>query len=99
MKGFLLNILLFISLIPSVCVYGQQEQRKPLPAEQEISLKYGADRLGKRQDAAMQRFRENRLGLFIHWGLYAIPGGEWNGKTYKGAAEWLKSWAGVSSDE
>ena len=99
MKGFLLNILLFISLIPSVCVYGQQEQRKPLPAEQEISLKYGADRLGKRQDAAMQRFRENRLGLFIHWGLYAIPGGEWNGKTYKGAAEWLKSWAAVSSDE
>lgn len=45
----------------------------------------------------MQKFRDNRLGVFIHWGLYAIPGGEWNGKVYKGAAEWLKSWAGVSS--
>lgn len=47
----------------------------------------------------MQKFRDNRLGAFIHWGLYAIPGGEWNGKVYGGAAEWLKSWAKVPSSE
>ena len=47
----------------------------------------------------MQKFRDNRLGAFIHWGLYAIPGGEWNGKVYPGAAEWLKSWAKVPSGE
>lgn len=70
-----------------------------LPAEQEIPLQYGADRLGKRHDADMQRFREHRLGAFIHWGLYAIPGGEWKGKTYNGAAEWLKAWAKVPADE
>lgn len=70
-----------------------------LPAEQEVELKYGADRLGKRQDEAMKRFRAGRLGQFIHWGLYAIPGGTWNGKEYKGAAEWLKAWADVPSDE
>lgn len=68
-----------------------QKQFQVLPADQEISLKYGADRLGKRHDAAMNKFRDNRLGAFIHWGLYAIPGGEWNGKIYNGAAEWLKS--------
>lgn len=72
-----------------------QKPANPLPAEQEIPLQYGADRLGKRQDAAMRQFREHRLGAFIHWGLYAIPGGEWNGKVYAGAAEWLKSWAKV----
>ena len=44
-------------------------------------------------------FRKERFGMFIHWGLYAIPGGEWNGKVYEGAAEWLKSWAKVSGDE
>ena len=64
-----------------------------------IPLEYGADHLGKRHDAAMQKFRDNRLGAFIHWGLYAIPGGEWNGKVYNGAAEWLKSWAKVPADE
>ena len=64
-----------------------------------VELKYGADRLGKRQDPAMQKFRENRLGAFIHWGLYAIPGGEWNNKTYHGAAEWLKAWAKVPTTD
>ena len=76
-----------------------QAQQKNLPAEQEIELQYGADRLGKRHDSAMQKFRENRLGAFIHWGLYAIPGGEWNGKSYHGAAEWLKAWAKVPTTD
>ena len=29
----------------------------------------------------MDWWREARFGLFIHWGLFAIPAGEWNGKT------------------
>ena len=76
-----------------------QRPQQTLPADQEIALKYGADRLGKRHDADMKRFRDNRLGAFIHWGLYSIPGGEWNGKVYEGAAEWLKVWAKVPSAE
>lgn len=88
-------MLIITSLISATSIQAQNL----LPAEQEISLKYGADRLGKRQDDAMCKFRENRLGAFIHWGLYAIPGGEWNGEMYPGAAEWLKSWAKVSSSE
>ena len=71
----------------------------PTPANQMIQLKYGADRIGKRHDAAMQRFRDNRLGSLICWGLFAIPGGEWQGKTYKGAAEWIQQWANIPTDE
>jgi len=26
----------------------------------------------------MEWWREARFGMFIHWGLYAIPAGEWN---------------------
>ncbi len=33
-------------------------------------------------------WREARLGMFIHWGLYAIPAGEWNGQTHHG--EWIR---------
>ena len=29
----------------------------------------------------MAWWREARFGMFIHWGLYAIPAGEWNGST------------------
>jgi alpha-L-fucosidase len=37
----------------------------------------------------MQWWRDARFGLFIHWGLYAIPAGEWNGKTIYG--EWIRN--------
>ena len=40
-------------------------------------------------DQRMGWFREARFGMFIHWGLYAIPGGEWNGKPVKGIGEWI----------
>jgi alpha-L-fucosidase len=44
-------------------------------------------------DAAKQArlawFREAKYGLFIHWGLYAIPAGEWQGRTYPGIGEWI----------
>ena len=62
---------------------------------QKIDVKYG--QLGKlpRQDEAMQKWRSNRFGQFIHWGLYSIPGGIWEGKTYSYAAEFLKSSAGI----
>lgn len=98
MKSIFIKTLVLFSLL-STESGAAQAPHKTLPADRETELRYGADRLGKRHDAAMQRFRENRLGVFIHWGLYAIPGGEWNGKVYNGAAEWLKSWANVSSDE
>lgn len=80
----------------STVTHGQTTTQE---AKKEISLKYGSTLTGKRRDADMQKFRDNRLGAFIHWGLYAIPGGEWNGKVYPGAAEWLKSWAKVPAAE
>ncbi len=67
--------------------------------EEKYELKYGAQRTEKRDDEAMRRFRDHRVGAFIHWGLYSMAGGEWKGKIYPGAAEWLKAWAKVPSDE
>src|SRR5205085_2826587 len=41
-------------------------------------------------DPRMQWWRDARFGMFIHWGLYSIPGGEWNGKvTPKKSGEWI----------
>jgi alpha-L-fucosidase len=37
----------------------------------------------------MAWWREARFGMFIHWGLYAVPAGEWNGKQEAGLGEWL----------
>jgi alpha-L-fucosidase len=64
-----------------------------------IVLQHGAHRTGKRTDADMRRWREYGLGQFIHWGVYAIPGGQWNGKTSYGAAEWFRSSGLITRDE
>src|SRR5512135_1765314 len=39
------------------------------------------------RDARMAWFREARFGLFIHWGVYSVPAGEWKGNT--GYGEWF----------
>lgn len=41
------------------------------------------------QDQRMQWWREARFGMFIHWGLYCIPAGEWKGKEYPQIGEWI----------
>ena len=64
----------------------------------QTSLKYGAQRLGKRTDSAMQKWRDNRFGQFVTFGLFSVPGGHWDGKYYGGAAEWIKSNAKISDE-
>jgi alpha-L-fucosidase len=39
------------------------------------------------RDARMKWFREARFGLFVHWGVYSVPAGEWKGN--KGYGEWF----------
>lgn len=45
----------------------------------------------------MAWWREARFGLFLHWGLYALPAGEWNGKTSHG--EWIRDTAHIELPE
>ena len=44
---------------------------------------------------ALADFQQQKFGLFIHWGLYAIPGGIWDGKKIEdlgspSVAEWIQ---------
>jgi alpha-L-fucosidase len=41
------------------------------------------------KEKRLEWFREAKYGLFIHWGLYAIPAGEWKGQRCLGLGEWL----------
>ncbi len=45
------------------------------------------------RDTRMKWWREARFGMFIHWGLYAIPAGQWNGQTNH--AEWIRTTARI----
>jgi len=43
----------------------------------------------------MQWWREARFGMFIHWGLYAVPAGTWQGKAAPGLGEWIMDQANI----
>lgn len=53
---------------------------------------------------AKEDFNDAKYGMFIHWGLYAIPGGIWKGKTMEElrpprVAEWIQHAAEISREE
>jgi alpha-L-fucosidase len=55
-----------------------------------------ADKLSEKR---LEWFREARFGMFIHWGLYAVPAGEWKGKLIPGLGEWIMNRAKIPAKE
>src|SRR4051812_22648655 len=51
------------------------------------------------RDRRIKWWREARFGMFIHWGLYAVPAGEYKGKRAKDIGEWIMSWANIPRRE
>jgi alpha-L-fucosidase len=41
------------------------------------------------REKRLEWFRAAKYGLFIHWGLYAIPAGDWKGRRSPGLGEWI----------
>ncbi|MFH1084263.1 MAG: alpha-L-fucosidase [Chloroflexota bacterium] len=46
-------------------------------------------RADARSDPRLTWWRAARFGMFIHWGLYAIPAGTWKGQQIPGIGEWI----------
>lgn len=62
--------------------------KHPVPSVQDKETK-------AEKDARLKWFREARFGMFIHWGLYAIPAGRWDGKEVPGIGEWIMNRASI----
>src|SRR5213080_2395753 len=73
MKSPLLSLKAAAALFAACAVFAQPIKKEP----------------PKTQDEKMQWFREAKFGLFIHWGLYSIPAGEWKGRRSLGLGEWI----------
>ena len=71
-------------------------QSTPSPSESSpVLAEWAGDR-----DARMAWWREARLGMFVHFGLYSGAGGAWDGKVYpQHYAEWIQHWAAVPCAE
>jgi len=49
------------------------------------------------KEKRMSWWTDARFGMFIHWGLYAVPAGQWNGATNH--AEWILHTAKIPVNE
>ncbi|MGB6219947.1 alpha-L-fucosidase [Haloferula sp.] len=47
----------------------------------------------------MQWFNDAQFGLFIHYGVYSVLGGEWQGKATRAYAEWIQANSKIPSDK
>ncbi|MFD5213749.1 alpha-L-fucosidase [Microbacterium sp. NPDC058345] len=73
--------------------------RQPRDARPSVPVEYGP-LVGRRDDEPMRRFRRYGLGQFIHFGLYSLLGGEYDGVSATGAApapEWIRAWRGPTA--
>jgi len=53
-----------------------------------LALTPGAPAAETKPADRMAWFNQARFGMFIHWGIYSVPAGEWNGQT--NYAEWIQ---------
>jgi alpha-L-fucosidase len=81
-------ILLTASMFAQTHVVSAQQTPHPVPSIQDTETP-------TQRDARMQWWREARFGMFIHWGLYSIPAGTWNGKQIPGIGEWIMNNASI----
>ena len=76
--SWLAGVLLFTGLVFSVRIVIAAEP------ETDFSRETQAQR-----DARMAWWREARFGMFIHWGVYAVPAGTYKDKKIPGIGEWI----------
>lgn len=62
------------------------------------------DEMSGSKEEAKEAFNDAKYGMFIHWGLYAIPGGIWDGKKMEelrgpSVAEWIQFGAQIPRAE
>lgn len=65
-------------LMAGVCCLKAADAAAPLSEESSVQ-----------RDARLQWFREAKFGMFIHWGVYSVPAGFYQGQPIKGIGEWI----------
>jgi alpha-L-fucosidase len=67
---------------------GRSGAETPLPPETKAE-----------RDARMAWWRDARFGMFIHWGLYAVPAGEYKGQRDPSIGEWIMKHLKIPASE
>ena len=86
----LLTVCLALGVLATAVACAADKPIKPAAAAKETQAQ---------RDARMKWWRDAKFGMFIHWGLYAVPAGEWKGKKIPGIGEWIMHRAKIPAKE
>ena len=84
------NAVIIIAALSMLVIAGCQE---------EGSKSFFGQKRPLSKDERMKWWRDARFGMFIHWGLYAVPAGQWKGKNIPGIGEWIMESADIPVSE
>ncbi|MGJ8550756.1 alpha-L-fucosidase [Winogradskyella wichelsiae] len=78
------------------------KQKETKVGEETLPLTY--EQMTASKVESKEAFNDAKYGMFIHWGLYSIPGGIWNGEKMEElrgpkVAEWIQFGAEIPRDE
>jgi alpha-L-fucosidase len=73
----------------ATAVTGMQAHAGTLPATAHPVASVQDTETAAQRDARMAWWRQARFGMFIHWGIYSVPAGFWQGKPVNDAGEWI----------
>ena len=68
------NILIILTVIFTATVASHSQSLQPTETKEQ-------------RDARMAWWREAKFGMFIHWGVYSVPAGFYQGKPVSGIGE------------
>ncbi len=85
--------------LAAACVFATASCNRPAPQPTPVPQSKAIATKPMSQDEKMAWFREAKFGLFIHWGLYAVPAGTWKGQQIPGIGEWIMNRAKIPVKE
>ncbi len=86
---------LITSILTTITVCSLKAQ----PATQAPASSSNPTETREQRDARMKWWREARFGMFIHWGVYSVPAGVYNGTNIGGLGEWIMNRGKIPSAE
>ena len=86
--------LIMVAAICSLLITGCRQGRT-----ETFVLDSSGDKDTLSKNERMEWWRQARFGMFIHWGLYAVPAGEWKGEKVPGIGEWIMERAKIPVSE
>jgi alpha-L-fucosidase len=87
--------MIMTSLFPAMLLGNAANAKQTASVEPARSVDPHANETKAQRDARMHWWRQARFGMFIHWGLYAVPAGIWKGQKIGSIGEWIMNTAKI----